>query len=61
MTPTPDPADELAVVYEGDSTRVVAFLDPALLDSPLRRALNGTIRYRTAADAPTIDPPGEPR
>ncbi|MEV7681570.1 hypothetical protein AB0O64_23895 [Streptomyces sp. NPDC088341] len=63
MTPDPDsdPADELAVAYEGDGTRVVAFLDPALLDSPLRRALDDTLRHRTAADAPTIDPPGEPR
>lgn len=61
MTPDPAPADELAVAYEGDGTRVVAFLDPAVLDSPLRRALNGTIRHRTAADAPATDPPGEPR
>ncbi|MFJ2278875.1 hypothetical protein ACIOEZ_32525 [Streptomyces sp. NPDC087866] len=61
MTRTPAPADELAVVYESDGMRVVAFLDPDLLDSPLRRALNGTIRPRTERDAPTIDPPGEPR
>ncbi|MFB7545044.1 MULTISPECIES: hypothetical protein [Streptomyces] len=61
MTRTPDPADELAVVYESDGMRVVAFLDPTLLDSPLRRALNGTIRHRAAADTATIDPPGEPR
>ncbi|MEU3704738.1 hypothetical protein AB0E82_20915 [Streptomyces anulatus] len=61
MTPNPDPAHELAVVYDGDGQRVVAFLDPALVDSPLRRALNGTIRHRTPADAPTTDPPGEPR
>ncbi|MEU9776468.1 MULTISPECIES: hypothetical protein [unclassified Streptomyces] len=61
MTPTPDPADELAVVYESDGMRVVAFLDPAQLDSPLRRALNGTNRHRGTADTSTIDPPGEPR
>ncbi|WP_098894106.1 hypothetical protein [Streptomyces sp. t99] len=61
MTRTPDPADELAVAYESDGMRVVAFLDPVLLDSPLRRALNGMIRHRDSADAPIIDPPGEPR
>jgi hypothetical protein len=61
VTRTPEPADELAVVYESDGMRVVAFLDPAQLDSPLRRALNGTMRHRATADAPTIDPPGEPR
>ncbi|WP_158558578.1 hypothetical protein [Streptomyces sp. AC1-42T] len=57
MNPNPDAADELAVVFEGDGTRVVALLDPALIDSPLRRSL----RHRTAADAPTINPPGETR
>lgn len=61
MTSTPDPAVELAFVYEGDGTRVIALLDPALLDSPLRRALNASIRHRTATDTLTINPPGEPR
>ncbi|MFJ1837882.1 hypothetical protein ACIOJ9_28930 [Streptomyces sp. NPDC088175] len=60
MTRIPDPADALAVVYESDGTRVVAFLAPALLDSPLRRALNAR-SATTAPQTPHHRPPGESR
>ncbi|WP_435058478.1 hypothetical protein [Streptomyces sp. bgisy060] len=61
MTHTPDPADELAVVYESDGTRVVAFLDPTQDDSPLRRALSGPTRHLRTQQAPATDPLGDPR
>ncbi|MDJ0465026.1 hypothetical protein [Streptomyces sp. H27-C3] len=64
MTRTPDPADELAVAYESDGSRVIALLDPALTDSPLRRALHGTVplrTLRTSPPAPATDPPGDHR
>ncbi|MEJ8654763.1 hypothetical protein WKI65_43695 [Streptomyces sp. MS1.AVA.3] len=62
MPRIPDSADELAVVYESDGSRIVAFLDPALGDSPLRRALQSTTRPLSSPPAPAaIDLPGAPR
>ncbi|MFH8295008.1 hypothetical protein [Streptomyces sp. NPDC018059] len=55
-----DPADEVAVGYQSGGTRIVAFLDPDLVDSPLRRALFGTPRPLSTPPAPATDPPGEP-
>ncbi|MFF3730959.1 hypothetical protein ACFYXM_11700 [Streptomyces sp. NPDC002476] len=61
MIRIPEPADELAVVYGSDGSRLVAFLDPGLDDSPLRRALHRTHCPRRTPLAPAIDPPGDLR
>ncbi|TQE33029.1 hypothetical protein [Streptomyces ipomoeae] len=42
MTGTPGPPDDVVVAYTTDGHRVIAFLDPALTDSPLRRVLPDT-------------------
>lgn len=55
-----DPEVEVAVAYESGGTRIVAFLDPDLDDSPLRRALSGTAHPLGTPPAPATDSPGEP-